>query len=128
MQKKTISIPAAGVLCAGSALAQSSVALYGIVDAGIRYTTNVDRDNGSLAQMMNGATTSSRWGMRGNENLGGDLSAVYQLEGGIEPDTGKANVGVRAFGRRWLAGEFGTVRGWGVSPQRVSIFSESKTR
>lgn len=127
MKQKTLLTLATGALCAGSALAQTSTTLYGIMDVSVRYMTNADRTNGSLMQMTNGAITSSRWGVRGTEDLGGGLSAVYQLEGGIEPDTGSIGNGGRIFGRKsfvGLAGSFGTVRLGRQSTEGFNLFGD----
>ncbi len=104
---------AIGTLLAGSAYAQSSVTLYGIVDQSLRYTNNSNANNDSLYQLTNGAITNSRWGIKGSEALGNNLKAIFQLENGFDPDTGRANQGGRLFGRQayvGLSGDFGTVK------------------
>ena len=58
-------------LIPGSALAQSSVTLYGIVDAGIEYINSVPNSGGggsSLVRMSTGNLSTSRWGLRGVED------------------------------------------------------------
>ncbi len=112
MKKSALTL-AIGTLLAGSAYAQSSVTLYGIVDQSIRFQTNADGQNHSQTQLTNGAITNSRWGLKGSEALGNNLKAIFQLENGFDPDTGKANQGGRMFGRQayvGLAGDFGTVK------------------
>jgi predicted porin len=112
MKKSAITL-ALGSLLAGSAYAQTSVTLYGIVDQSIRYTTNANAANNSLVELTNGAITNSRWGMKGSEALGNNLKAIFQLEGGFDPDTGRANQNNSLFGRQayvGLAGDFGTVK------------------
>ncbi|WP_316152193.1 porin [Cupriavidus sp. BIC8F] len=111
--KKSAIVLAAGSLLAGSAFAQSSVTLYGIVDQSLRFTTNSDAQNHSQTQLSNGAVTNSRWGLKGSESLGNNLKAIFQLENGFDPDTGKANQGGRLFGRQayvGLSGDFGTIK------------------
>ena len=63
-----------------SARAQSSVTLYGLLDAGISYTGN----NGGkkLVQFADGVYTGNRWGMVGYEDLGGGTRAIFRLESG----------------------------------------------
>jgi predicted porin len=81
--KKIVIYSAAGALFAGaatSAFAQSSVTLYGLVDTAIRYQTNAAPDGKDLIGMTVGPETNSRWGLRGSEDLGGGLSAVFRLE------------------------------------------------
>ena len=69
-----------------SALAQSSVTLYGIVDAAVVYTTK--QVGGSKTEIAAGQLATSRWGMRGSEDLGGGMKANFQLESTISNDTG----------------------------------------
>lgn len=88
------------------------VTLYGIVDTGIEHLTNV-ANRGSVTRMpgLTGSTP-SRWGLRGSEDLGSGLSAVFALEAGFSPNSGAVNQGGRGFGRQaWvgLAGSWGTV-------------------
>lgn len=102
-----------GTLLAGTAYGQSSVTLYGIVDQSIRYTNNSNASNDGLFQLTNGAITNSRWGLKGAEALGNNLKAIFQLENGFDPDTGRANQGGRLFGRQayvGLAGDFGSIK------------------
>jgi predicted porin len=70
-------------LAAQHSFAQSSVTLYGIVDTSIRYLTNANAANNSQTAMGVGPITGSRWGLKGNEDLGGGLSAVFRLENGF---------------------------------------------
>jgi predicted porin len=56
-------------------------------------------------------TLPSRWGLRGSEDLGGGLRAVFTLESGFGPDTGASGQGGRLFGRQALVGLSG---GWGT--------------
>ncbi|MNK94382.1 Outer membrane porin protein 32 precursor [compost metagenome] len=105
--KKSLLTLAIGSLLAGSAYAQSSVTLYGIVDQSIRFQTNADAGNHSQTQLTNGAITNSRWGIKGSEALGNNLKAIF------DPDTGRANQNGSLFGRQayvGLSGEFGTVK------------------
>lgn len=89
MQRKLhAAIATLGIGLTGSAFAQSSVTLYGIVDQSLRYTTNANAANDSQLQLTNGAITNSRWGLKGQEDLGGGLAAVFRLESGFEPETG----------------------------------------
>lgn len=102
-----------GIFVSGSAFAQSSITLYGIVDQSIRYTTNADAANGTSVQMTNGALTNSRWGFKGSEDVGGNLKVIFRLESGFEPQTGMLNGNNRLFGRYayvGLSGDWGTVK------------------
>lgn len=105
-------VSAVGALLSANAFAQSSVTLYGLVDQSIRYTSNADASNHGRVQLTNGAITNSRWGLRGVEDLGNNLQAIFQLENGFDPDTGNLNQG-RLFGRQaWvgLTGDFGALK------------------
>ncbi|MFP3624376.1 porin, partial [Burkholderia sp. SIMBA_051] len=73
-------------LLASSAMAQSAVTLYGIIDAGISYTNNVK--GGSLWQESSGKLGGNRWGMKGIEDLGEGLAAVFTLESGFYSTNG----------------------------------------
>jgi predicted porin len=99
--KKNIARTIAGMagLALAPAFAQSSVALYGLVDLGL---SRIDDVGGrGVTQMRSGNAFSSRWGMRGTEDLGGGLKAVFTLEAGINPTTGAAST--PAFNRQsWV--------------------------
>ncbi|MFM0661454.1 porin [Paraburkholderia sediminicola] len=98
----------AGLLFAAGAQAQSSVTLYGIVDAGIAYVHNAQGANGqnqsSLVKFSSGNLSGSRWGLKGTEDLGGGLAAVFQLENGFNVGTGALGQGGREFGRKAVVG------------------------
>ncbi|CAG2138737.1 hypothetical protein LMG31506_02001 [Cupriavidus yeoncheonensis] len=64
-----------------------SVALYGLVDTMVRYSSNNRGDKG-LAELGEGYFSGSRWGMRGNEALGGGWNALFNLESGYDLATG----------------------------------------
>ena len=123
MKKTLIAMAALGAM-AGVAHAQSSVTLYGLVDAYIGQTsrqvdsTIVASRVAKLKQnVVNGSgQNNSRWGLRGTEDLGGGMKALFVLEGGFQPDTGAfatiSNQGGGLFGRQaWvgLSSGFGTV-------------------
>ena len=98
------------ILFSGAALAQSSVSLYGIVEDGFIYTNN--QKGGSVVQATTGQTNTSRWGMTGAEDLGGNYKAVFTLENGFDTSTGKLGQNGRLFGRSsfvGIAAPFGTI-------------------
>ncbi|MFX1766469.1 porin [Paraburkholderia sp. A1RI-2L] len=113
MQRKLhAAIAMLGIGLTGSAFAQSSVTLYGIVDQSIRFTNNSNAANDNQVQLTNGAITNSRWGLKGDEDLGAGMKAVFRLESGFDPQTGKLNQGGRLFGRYAYVGlesQYGTV-------------------
>jgi len=111
--KKSSLIVAAGALLAGSAYAQTSVTLYGIADVSIRYENHADAAGHGKTYMTDGAVTQSRWGLKGTEDLGSGLKAIFQLENGYSLDTGKLNSANTLFNRQayvGLAGNFGAVK------------------
>jgi len=112
------SLLALAVLAAsGAAMAQSSVTLYGVADAGVTYV-NGDKN---WSGVTSGNNLTSRIGFRGVEDLGGGLKANFRLEAGLNLDNGdgasgyagaKAGDGL-AFKRQstvGLEGGFGEVR------------------
>lgn len=91
--------------CVGPAAAQSNITLYGVVNVGINYVSNLKSGNGDhLVSMQDGSPQSSRWGMRGTEDLGAGNRAFFTLEGGFAPDTGVLGQGGRLFGRQSFVG------------------------
>lgn len=79
---------AALLACAGAANAQSSVQLYGLVDMSAgRFQ---DPGAASATKVENGSMTTSYWGLRGKEDLGNDLSAIFALEAFFRADTGSS--------------------------------------
>jgi len=54
--------------------------------------------------VASGVQSGSRWGLRGQESLGGDLRAVFVLENGFDASNGTASQGGRLFGRQSTVG------------------------
>ena len=112
MKKSLIAL--AVLAASGAAMAQSSVTLYGVVDAGVTYINGKDNWSG----VTSGNNLTSRLGFRGTEDLGGGLKANFVLEGGFNLDAGDGNSSGAAgtgfeFKRQstvGLAGNFGEVR------------------
>ena len=109
--KKTLIV--AGVLGAFaiSAQAQSSVTLYGSLDAGLLYANNAGGH--SLWQQGSGALSYNYFGLRGAEDLGGGLKAIFKLESGFDLDNGGFHNGAAGFNRQAYVGlqsdRFGTL-------------------
>ncbi|RZT36862.1 porin [Cupriavidus agavae] len=102
-----------GMLTAAS-YAQSSVTLYGIADVGLEYLSNVPSASGGASQVKvtSGSMSTSRWGLRGTEDLGGGLRAIFELEGGLALDRGAQLNSSRMFDRGafvGLASKYGTL-------------------
>jgi predicted porin len=109
MKKSLLALAALGTF-AGAAHAQSSVTLYGIVDAGLAYANNIGGNK--LYETSAGNLQGDRWGLRGTEDLGGGLKALFVLENGFNAFSGKLGQGGDEFGRQayvGLSSQFGTV-------------------
>ncbi|SAK40005.1 porin [Caballeronia pedi] len=108
--KKNLIVTAVATLAASfatAASAQSSVTLYGLVDAGLTYVNNVRNETGESAKASSFGVTSgnvnpSRWGLRGAEDLGGGMKAVFTLENGFNIANGTGDG--RQFGRQAYVG------------------------
>jgi predicted porin len=112
MKKNLIAL--AVLAAAGAASAQSSVTLYGIADAyvgSLKDTINLNAPVSPSQTVVNtGGLSSSRWGMKGTEDLGNGLKANFQLEGQFSTDSGAQSGDL--FGRKstvGLSGNFGSV-------------------
>jgi predicted porin len=94
-----------------SSYAQSTVTLYGVIDEGFNFTTNADGHRGY--QMVSGDDAGSRWGVKGSEDLGAGLKAIFQLESGFNTNTGSMGQDSRLFGRQAYVGfssdQYGTL-------------------
>lgn len=97
-----------------SALAQSSLTIYGIADTGVRYTRGLTTSNAaspsSSTAVSSGVNTTSRVGFRGREDLVGGMYAVFNLETGLNLDTGTPINSSKFFDRAAIVGLGG---GWG---------------
>ena len=103
-----------GLFGAGAAAQQNGVTLYGIIDLGIEYDrVRQEAFSGGLPQgplnqsflgIANGIQSGSRFGLRGNEDLGGGLGVNFVLEGGFNPGQGTSGQGGRLFGRQSTLG------------------------
>lgn len=120
--KKTLLAAALMAGFAGVAHAETSVTLYGILDGGIGYQkvkgtddyrTNVQGSeiNSKRTGLINGIQSGNRWGLKGSEDLGDGLRAVFVLESGFDLGTGSSKQGGRLFGRQATLGLAGD--SWG---------------
>lgn len=137
MKKTLLAVAVLGAF-ASTAYAQTSVQIYGIVDAGIRYNDNDAGVNNDSWRLDSGMQSGSRLGFRGTEDLGNGVSAIFTLEAGLNIDDGTTAQGVtasttspgvnRLFGRQAFVGltsnSFGTVKlGRQYTPIRVAVES-----
>lgn len=108
MKKSLIAL--AVLAASGAAMAQSSVTLYGVADIGF-----AREDNGTATtnRLDSGNLNGSRWGVKGVEDLGGGLKAIFTLEAGLSLDTGAQADAARTFNRQSFVGvqsNLGTVK------------------
>jgi len=90
-------VAAAAVAAIGSsAYAQSSVTLYGVVDAALLYQSTsaasfspTAKNLGKLYRYKDGGIYSSLWGMKGTEDIGGGYYVNFKLQGAFDSGTGK---------------------------------------
>ena len=110
---RRIALAAATCALASGAASAQSVTLYGLVDTGIEYVSHANTNGNGLTRIPSvTGTLPSRWGLRGAEDLGNGVKAVFTLESGFNTDTGTSGQGGRLFGRQaWvgLASDYGTV-------------------
>jgi predicted porin len=109
---------------AGVASAQSSITLYGRVDAGYaRFDPKegTATDVSATSGLQSGNLGGSRWGIRGSEDLGGGLKGVFVLESGFGLDDGTSGQGGRLFGRQAYMGVTGGFGGLVMG--RLAAFS-----
>lgn len=101
MKKTIVHIALLGTI-SPTALAQSSVTIYGMVDAGIE----AERGGaaGNIVKVSSGIGSASRLGYRAVEDLGGGVAALFVLESGLLVDTGASDVAGQAFNRQAFLG------------------------
>ena len=106
MKKSLLALAVLGAF-AGAAAAQSSVTLYGRLDL------SVNRGVGQTAKNLSNGS-GSRFGVRGNEDLGGGMSALFNLEHRFDADTGGSqNFNITPTGTPVAAGSGTANRFWG---------------
>lgn len=101
MKTKSIALAILGAV-SSLAHAQSSVTVYGILDSGI--VREQGGTAGSITNVSNGISASSRLGFRGTEDLGQGVSALFVLESGFRVDTGVSDVAGSIFNRQAFVG------------------------
>lgn len=111
MKKTLISLAVLAAATTGVAHAQSSVTIYGTVDAS--FVNERGGVNGNVSKISSGNASASRLGFKGTEDLGSGLSALFVLESGFSIDTGAQDVSGTLFNRQSYVGlssrEAGTV-------------------
>lgn len=100
--KKTLITLAVLAAATGVAQAQSSVVIYGTVDAG--FVSERGGVNGTVNKVDSGIGSASRLGFKGTEDLGNGLSAIFLLESGFSVDNGQQDVSGTLFNRQAYVG------------------------
>jgi GBP family porin len=115
--KKTLLVTILAGIFTPTAHAQSSVTLYGLIDAGLTYVSNQSTAGSTAGHskfaMIDGGINPDRFGLRGSEDLGGGLKAIFTLENGFTLSNGALGQHGLLFGRQAFVGlssnQFGTV-------------------
>lgn len=85
-------LAAASVGAQAQSTGSSSVTLYGLIDASVgRFNgaaAGINAQNTAVSKVESGSLSTSRWGIRGNEDLGGGLSASFEMSSFFRNDTG----------------------------------------
>lgn len=109
--KKTLAALAVLGAFAGTASA-ADVTLYGDIDTGLKYTYEKADEATNTLEMANGINSSSKFGLKGTEDLGNGLKVGFKLENGFNSDDGTFSQEDRIFGREAslsVYSDFGTV-------------------
>ena len=87
---------------ASAAQAQNSMTLYGSLDAGVGYISNLHGSQSLIAEQ--GTTQADRWGIKGVEDLGGGIKTVFGLEAGFSTISGAMSSAGVLFNRQSYVG------------------------
>jgi predicted porin len=109
---------------------QTSVTLYGDIDAAVRSTTNADATGGRQINLGNGIFENSFFGIKGTEDLGNGTSALFDVEAGFSPGTGQSTNQGQLFGNQaWVGlrnnslGELDLGRQYGLAYQVLGTYA-----
>jgi predicted porin len=103
MRRKIVACIALGIVAVSPARADSAVTLYGIIDTGLAYIHN-SAGHSSQWKMSPSNLSGSEWGLKGTEDLGGGLSAIFQIENGFDSSNGTLASAGRLFNRQAFVG------------------------
>lgn len=107
MNKKLMVIGIAAALAAPLA-AQAGVEVYGQARASVDFNSNNDSTVGNKKDNISVSSNASRIGFKGDEDLGGGLALMWQIENNVDFDTGVAFNSPRPT-FVGVGGDFGTV-------------------
>jgi len=102
MKKSRLALALSVMGIAMNVQAQSSVTLYGSLDAGVGYVSNLRGSHAFIAQQ--GTLQADRWGLTGVEDLGGGLKTVFKLESGFSTISGAMSSAGTLFNRQAYVG------------------------
>lgn len=104
MKKSLVALAIAGAFSGAAYAADTSVTLYGLVDASLHRVSHVDAAGHSQLLIDQGAWQGSRFGLKGTEDLGGGTNALFQIEGGFQEFNGQSDQQGQLFGRQAYVG------------------------
>jgi len=84
-----------------TATAQAAPTFYGNIDMGV---TSASVNGKNVSRVDNGSSSASLYGIRGTEDLGGGLQAIFQLEGSFKGDDGSQGMTNTPFNRDTFVG------------------------
>lgn len=87
--RRLVGLAAGLAASVGAAHAQSNVQLYGVMDLYVAKRQLASTSGNSTTSVGSGGMTTSQWGMRGQEDLGSGLKAMFDVSGFIRADTGE---------------------------------------
>jgi len=124
MKKSLLALAVLGAF-SSAANAQTSVTLYGVLDISLNYTTHQNAAGDHVISLGDsnaptgagdggqGALSGSRWGLKGEEDLGSGNKAIFKLESGFTLNNGVSDQQGQLFGRQEYVGlankDLGTV-------------------
>jgi len=115
MKKSLVALAVMGAF-SSAAMAQSNVTVYGLIDLSVNYTTNQDAAGHSVWSLGDsnagtgagdggqGAMSGSRFGFKGEEDLGGGNKALFKMESGFTANNGQSDQQGQLFGRQEYVG------------------------
>lgn len=105
--RKALTVCFAGISAfSGTVSAQSSVTLYGSIDNGVSYISDIGGK--PLWRLHDGINKSNSLGIAGAEDLGGGRKALFRVESGFSASTGVLGQGGLIFGKQAFVGVAGS--------------------
>ncbi len=108
MTNKILPTALLGLLSGHACTQDDAVQLYGRLNLGIESVRLHGSNDGAATPRL--SNYRSVFGVRGSEDLGGSLKAIFQVEGTLSPDTGAGAIAARDT-RIGLQGRWGTLFG-----------------